>query len=417
MMEHKRYTPQLLYQRRHKEHIREQWRNVKFVVDWTVWLYLLIPGLLYFAGWYTSLWTKSLPAWAAGLPLPFLTVILELVMLTGGVLLFVEEADVLFLKSRSLWMRTLMKRGLLRVLWLQLGKMMLITALVAPLLVRVYEMSIYQIVLTSIWLGVAASFQVIAIHMIKVRHTGWRRWLFMALLVISTGWMTVRTSTWMLGEAWKIVLSITVVSLMLVTIMKLRLLMKGTFEGDVREDLRSRLRLTALMLSQAVSKPKPQKTHTIVFRKSRPLFRKRSIPNRTAEIGFKAFFRNSATLKLYFQLSGLSLAAVALPPFPVNMIVCGLLIFMLTLMLYRSWDGLATSEYMKLVINYDSDALHVAGLVMVRMLLFPLVTLMGYVMGVTWLGWLAGFMTAVGTLAFAYVVVSVTGWVRQIRTE
>lgn len=143
--------------------------------------------------------------------------------------------------------------------------------------------------------------------------------------------------------------------------------------------------------------------------------RKRSIPNRTAEIGFKAFFRNSATLKLYLQLGGLSLAAVALPPFPVNVIVCGLLVIMLTLMLYRSWDELATSEYVELVVNYDSDALHGAGLIMVRMLLFPLVMLMGYAMGVTWLGWLAGFLPAVCTLVFAYIVVSVTGWIRQTR--
>ncbi|MDM5280027.1 ABC transporter permease [Paenibacillus silvae] len=414
-MEHKRYTPHLLYQRRRKEHLREQWRNFKLVVDWTVWLYLLIPGLLYFVGWFTSLWTKPMPAWATGLSFPFLAGIIELVILTGGVLLFVEEADVLFLKSRRFWMRTLMKRGLLRVLWLQLGKMMLITALVAPLLVRVYEMSVYQIVLTSIWLGVAASFQVIAIHTIKVRYTGWRCWLLMGWLVIFMGWMTIRASTWMLGETWKIGLSITVVSLLLVALMQLRLFMKGTFEGDVREDLRTRLRLTALMLSQAVSKPKAQKTRTIVFRKSRPLLRKRSIPNRTAEIGFKAFFRNSATLKLYLQLGGLSLAAVALPPFPVNVIVCGLLVIMLTLMLYRSWDELATSEYVELVVNYDSDALHGAGLIMVRMLLFPLVMLMGYAMGVTWLGWLAGFLPAVCTLVFAYIVVSVTGWIRQTR--
>ncbi|WP_366291089.1 ABC transporter permease [Paenibacillus sp. AN1007] len=417
MVEPKRYTPHLLYQRRQKEHLREQWRNLKLVVDWTVWLYLLVPGMLYFIGYYASLWTKALPAWASGgISFPLLTGIIELIILTGGVLLFIEEADVLFLKSRRVWMRTLMLRGLLRVTVLQLGKMILITAVVAPLFVRVYGMSLVQIVMTTLWLGTAASLQVIAIHMIKVRYTGWRRWLSLASLVIAMGWMTVRTSAWMSGDmyTWKIMLSIAAVLLLLITMIQMRLRMKGTFEGDVREDLRSRLRLTAMMLSQAVSKPKAPQTRTIIFRKPRKLFRKRSIPNRTAEIAFKAFFRNSETLKLFLQLDSLSIAAVALPPFPVNVSVCGLLVIMLTVMLYRAWDGLATSEYVQLV-TYDSAALHEAGSIMVRMLLLPLAVLMGYVMGLFWLGWLAGFLTAACTAAFGYVVVSAAGWIRQTR--
>ncbi|WP_145415374.1 ABC transporter permease [Paenibacillus xylanexedens] len=417
MVEPKRYTPHLLYQRRQREHLREQWRNFKLVVDWTVWLYLLIPGLLYFIGWYTSLWTKALPAWATSVPLPLLTGIIELIILTGGVLLFIEEADVLFLKSRRVWIRTLMMRGLVQVTVLQLGKMILITALVAPLLAHVYEMSLLQIVLTSIWLGTVASLQVIAIHIIKVRYTGWRRWLSLTSLVIAMGWMIVRTSAWMSGDmyTWKIMLSIAVVLLLLITMIQMRLRMKGTFEGDVREDLRSRLRLTALMLSQAVRKPKSPQTRTIVFRKPRKLFRKRSIQNRMAEIAFKAFFRNSETLKLFLQLGGLSIAAVALPPFPVNVIVCGLLVIMLTVMLYRAWDVLATSEYVQLV-TYDSAALHEAGSIMVRMLLLPLVGLMGYVMGVFWLGWLSGFLTAACTVALGYGSVSVAGLIRQTRS-
>jgi ABC-2 type transport system permease protein len=110
----------------------------------------------------------------------------------------------------------------------------------------------------------------------------------------------------------------------------------------------------------------------------------------------------------------LSIAAGALPPFPVNVIVCGLLVIMLTVMLYRGWDVLAASEYVQLV-TYDSDALHKAGSIMVRMLLLPLAVLMGYVMGLFWLGWLAGFLTAACTAAFGYVVVSAAGWIRQTR--
>lgn len=43
-----RYTPLRLYKRRRSEHVKEQWNNLKLVVDWTVWLYLLVAGLALF---------------------------------------------------------------------------------------------------------------------------------------------------------------------------------------------------------------------------------------------------------------------------------------------------------------------------------------------------------------------------------
>jgi len=389
-------------------------KNLKLVVDWTVWVYLLVPGLLYLIGWYTSLWTKPLPAWATGLPLPALTGLIDVVMLTGGVLIFVEEADVLFLKSRPLWMRTLMRQGLYRSCLQHLGKMIMITALTAPLWSRVYEMSNLQIVLMAVWFGAVASFQAITLHMTKVRLTGWRRWIQMIPLVIGIAYMTIHATSWMHGQTWKIIFGIVVIMLLLITVGQMRLSMKGTFEGDVREDLRSRLQLTALMLSRAVSKPKAPRTRSIIFRKPRKLLRNRSIANRTAEIAFKAFFRNSATMKLYLQLGGLSIAAVALPPFPVNVIVCALLIIMLTVMFYRSWDVFATSDYVQLI-TYDSEALHRAGSMMVRMLFIPIGILMGFTLGLAWLGWIVGILTAAGAVAFGLCVLSIAGWVRLTR--
>lgn len=191
--------------------------------------------------------------------------------------------------------------------------------------------------------------------------------------------------------------------------------MKGTFEGDVREDLRERLKLTALILSRSITKPKAPRTRTVIFRKPRKLLRHRSISNRTAETAFKAFFRNSSTMKLYLQLGGLSIAAVALPPFPVNVIVCGLLIIMLSVLFYRSWDVFATSDYVQLV-SYDAEALNQAATTMVRMLFVPIGILMGFSLGAAWLGWLEGILTAAAAVAFGLFVLSITGWIRYIRS-
>jgi len=414
-MEHsERYTPIRLYRRRQREHFNGQLKNLKLAVDWTVWVYLLVPGLLYLIGWYSSLWTKPLPTWAIELTVPILTGVIDIVMLSGGVLLFVEEADMLFLKSRPLWMRTLMKQGLIRACLLHLGKMIVITALTAPLWSRVYGMSFTPIALLALWFGIVASCQAIALHIIKVRYTGWRRWIQLLSAAIAMGFVTIRTTSWMDGEIWRQLAGIFVGILLLLTLVQMRLWMKGTFEGDVREDLRGRLKMTALLLSQSVSKPKVPRTKTVIFRKRRRLLRNRSISNRTAETAYKAFFRDSSTMKLYLQLGSLSTAAVMLPPFPVNVIVCCLLIIMLTLLFYRSWDVFATSDYVQLL-SYDPAALHRAGLMMVRMLFIPLGLLMGLALGITWLGWLASVVVAAAVVAFGLFCLSVGGWIRLTR--
>ncbi|NUU75645.1 ABC transporter permease [Paenibacillus xylanilyticus] len=410
-----RYTPLGLYRRRSREHFNEQLKNLKLAVDWTVWVYLLVPGLLYLSGWYLSLWTKSLPTWATELSLPMLTGLIDIVMLSGGVLIFVEEADVLFLKSRPLWMRTLMKQGIIRACIQHLGKMIVITALIAPLLSRVYGMSLTNMVLIALWFGVVASLQAMALHIVKVRYTGWRRWIQLTSAAIAMGLFTIHATTWMHGDIWRQLAGIFAAILLLVTLAQMRLVMKGTFEGDVREDLRGRLKLTALMLSRSVSKPKAPQTRTLIFRKRRRLLRNRSISNRTAETAFKAFFRDSSTMKLYLQLGSLSTVAVMLPPFPVNVIVCGLLIVMLTLLFFRSWDIFATSEYVQLV-SYDPTALHRAGLMMVRMLFIPLGMLMGLALGITWLGWLASVVVAAAVVVFGLFCLYVGGWIRLTRS-
>ena len=209
-------------------------------------------------------------------------------------------------------------------------------------------------------------------------------------------------------------LSIAAVLLLLITMIQMRLRMKGTFEGDVREDLRSRLRLTALMLSQAVRKPKSPQTRTIVFV---------NLVNYSVDVPFRigrlrlhskhfSQFRDveivSATGWVVHRSCGL--AAVSSE--------CNRMWFTgdyahRDVVPCLGWTG--NLGYVQLV-AYDSAALHEAGSIMVRMVLLPLVALVGYVMGVFWLGWLAGLLTAACTAALGYGSVSVAGLIRQTRS-
>ncbi|WP_339275978.1 ABC transporter permease [Paenibacillus sp. FSL W8-0426] len=410
-----RYTPLRLYKRRRSEHVKEQWNNLKLVVDWTVWLYLLVPGLLYFGGWYWSMWTKPLPSWAESLPLPLMAMGLEVVMLTGGVLLFMEEADMLFLKSRRTWMKTLIRRGLCRSGVLHMIKIAVLFLMTAPLWSRAYVMPMGHIILLALWTGIAAFVQALSLHLILVKYESWRRWIRVLPLGAAMGFVYVTATLRMHDRMWAILLGILGAMAVLTMLCRIRLELKNTFEGDVREDLRRRMKLAGVLLSQAVTAPKATRTKTFIFRKPRKLLRSRSLSSRTAETAFKAYFRNTANTRLYVQLASLSVAAVAIPPFPANVIVCGLLIMMLTVLFHRSWNMFETSDYIQLL-SYDPYVLNRAGDIMVRMLFIPVGLLVGYALGAAWLGWWQGLLTAAAAIGFGFLTLEVGGWVRRTRS-
>lgn len=92
--------PGALFWRRVTAHWKNQRDNLATVVDWIVMLYIIVPGLLLGGGLYRELWTSPLPGWAQFFPLQAVVGIL-LFMFSGRVLLFLEEADVLFLRQQG----------------------------------------------------------------------------------------------------------------------------------------------------------------------------------------------------------------------------------------------------------------------------------------------------------------------------
>ena len=103
--------PGALFWRRVTAHWKNQRDNLATVVDWIVMLYIIVPGLLLGGGLYRELWTSPLPGWAQFFPRRRWQAFCSLCSQAES-LLFLEEADVLFLRQRRGWMKGLMIRGM-----------------------------------------------------------------------------------------------------------------------------------------------------------------------------------------------------------------------------------------------------------------------------------------------------------------
>lgn len=101
-----------LFARRWSDHVREQYRLLRFTFDGIVMLYIGIPALLLLGRLYYALWKEALPVWLQHLPDAAVPVFLLIVAFAfSGIRLYIEAADVLVLKQKRRWLHGIMLRG------------------------------------------------------------------------------------------------------------------------------------------------------------------------------------------------------------------------------------------------------------------------------------------------------------------
>ena len=88
----------------------EQWKVWRTALDWTVWLYFIVPGLWLGGGTYLEIWHHP-ASWLTGMPLWAGERLPLFLIFLGRLRTFTEEADVLFLLQKQTWGRGLKLRG------------------------------------------------------------------------------------------------------------------------------------------------------------------------------------------------------------------------------------------------------------------------------------------------------------------
>ncbi|AIQ11116.1 ABC transporter permease [Paenibacillus durus] len=387
-------TPGSLLRRRLGHHWKEQWGIIRTAADWTVFLYILIPGGLLGGRFYYGFWNEPLPAWVTLLPYAVLPALLAFLM-QGGILLLLHEGDLLFLRQRKNWIRTVMLGGILYSLLVTALKITAGFLLLLPFLVRGYGLSgmgAGALLVLSLCCGTCVK---LLAHNVKVQKQGWRRWLWMLLAAWLPSGLYIRAAVAWSAHPALLLLAAAVYAAVAAAGLRSRLALRGTFLGDVREDFKQRMKIAGLLLRGVIDKPRPTRHKPWIFRKSRPLLRPSSPESRLAGASIKAFIRNPGHLKLYLQFSGVGAVAVLIVPGMLKWAICVVLVFLMASWLVSYWKVFAGDEFIALL-PFSKDRKADAGSLAVPILLLPFSILCAAVVSMPLYGWwgLAVFIPA-----------------------
>ncbi len=185
-------TPHRLFVIRLRHYLIEQYKVWRQALDWTVWLYLLVPGLVIGIGLYREWWIE-MPGWAVMVPWTLFPLPFFLYMSMSSLRTFTEEADKLFMLQRPRWLRCLWIYGMLYT-----GvKDMLVYALgfatILPFLVHILNLSMASLAWSLLFTGLVSILVKLVSHRIVAGRRGARKWLAAAAVTIVSGFIYIAT--------------------------------------------------------------------------------------------------------------------------------------------------------------------------------------------------------------------------------
>ncbi|MEK5034876.1 ABC transporter permease [Paenibacillus sp. FSL R7-0302] len=375
-----------LLRRRLFSHFREQTAIIRTAVDWTVLLYILIPGGLLGGRFYYGYWNGNLPGWFSHVPFVVVPSLLAILLATGGIVLLLQEGDLLFLRQRQNWISTILKGGMVYSLAVTALKMAAVYVILLPFLIRGYDLSaasaygLLALTITCSWAVKLLG------HIVKVQRQGFRRRLWLILAVAVPCGIYLRLALFWKDSPALLFLAAAAYAVVTVLAFRARLRLRGTFMNDVREDYKQRMRIAAILLRRVLDKPRPTRYKPWIFRKSQPLLASKLPESRFAAAGMKALLRNPAHLKLYLQFTGVSLIAIFIVPVVLKWLLYIVLTSMMAYWLTSFWNLFSGDDYIG-ILPFTKVQKADAGSKAMPILLMPFAVLCSAVLCMPAYGW------------------------------
>ncbi|MFE4713705.1 ABC transporter permease [Paenibacillus sp. NPDC056722] len=363
-------TAQRIFRRRLLSHWREQWTIIRTAADWTVLLYIIIPGLLLGGRIYYGYWVEPLPAWSTAMPYLFVPALLAILISKGGLLLFLQEGDLLFLRQRQRWVNAIMWRGLLYSLGVTTLKIGAVYLGMLPFIIRSYHVPVSAAVVLLILTVVTSWCVKLLGHLVSVQRQGWRKWLWqIPAIVIPCGFYLRMAILWY--DSPGLLLTVAgVFAAATTTAIQRRFLLRGTFMNDVREDYKQRMNIASLLLRGVVDKPRPTRHKPWIFRRSQPLLRSKQAESRFAAAAVKALVRNPAHMKLYLSFAGVTGVAIFIVPSILKWLVFIVLNSLMAYWLHSFWSLFSGDDFVG-ILPFTKEQKNGAGAKAVPILLIP----------------------------------------------
>lgn len=383
-------VPQL-FRRRILDNLRYQYKSLRSVVDWTVALYLVVPAVGIAIYQYIQMW-RFPPDWLHTLPYPVLLFAFCLFSVSGRQRLYIEEGDALFIRQRDNWFIPMIKRGLLFSLGVQALQSAVFIGIIMPLLIHGYHFSPFSIcVMLVILIAFKCSIGTLK-EIYSIKWRGFKWFLFWAPTVILSWALLIVSLFWLRNLIWPSMLLAVLFIGALIVLFPLRLRQKGTFYVEVDREYTAKMRLTGLLMLQAMDKPSRVRKRTWLFRSSQRLFRNRTPVNGLTEAWIKHFFRDQNERLLYFQFIMAGIAGVALTPEIIRAVVWIGLACLLTMWIKMNMKEELHASFLQLFLLKEWDKIQAVrkSVFWIALIIFFPISLVAGIVTFGWAGILLG---------------------------
>ncbi|WP_413374920.1 ABC transporter permease [Alkalihalobacillus sp. 1P02AB] len=340
-------SPVMVFKQRVKSEWSYQYKLWKMMVDWTVWLYILLPLLAILGYQFYLLWQGEME-WAYYLPSFTIPFIFLLVCWSGTLRLFLLDGDLLFLRQRPEWVQMIKKYGLIYSIVLNVFSVSVIAFIIAPFMLVYQDVSVWDYTLLCSFVILFRLCLQYLNQLLELRYERWKKVLRTIGLFILT-WLLFHLFHWS-PLSLQVTFTVLLVPITLV-FMKKRLNLTTTFFKDCLRENKERIKYTSMLVGlngYQVNK-KQRKRPVFLLANSAKIFRKRTTENITTELFIKLFIRNSQKLNGLFRITGVSTMAILIVP--ANWIKWVLFFIMLALLNYymmSSWKELKGHSFFKL---------------------------------------------------------------------
>ncbi|RJE82790.1 hypothetical protein D3P07_26120 [Paenibacillus sp. 1011MAR3C5] len=340
-------TPSQLFFYRLKRNVKEQARAWNSVFDWSVWVYILVPGLVLFGGMYREIWL-DMPEWANQVPwLLLFSIMLFLIIAFGGrIRIFVDEADRLFLLQQPRWLTLLKRYGMIYSFLMQALVLILPFAVLLPFLLRVEQISLQEIGAAYLYSLLFAMLMSMTLHLLNGRFRRWRQvGVETIVLLVGAGaylypMLSLANPTIVVG------LTLAGAALLVLIVLYVCLRRPFHFETEVKNERSARMSSTELLMSQVIErKPAMKLKQPLFMRQSRRLFKKSDTGTILAELRIITFVRSMSTLRIGIGFLSVTTGAIVLVPPSATYALIGGFLFLIVPWLRMQWEQWRTEEF------------------------------------------------------------------------
>ncbi len=311
------------YIRRNKRETKFQLKAFGLVIDWTVFIYILVPAMIALGVLDYQLW-QAPPVWTSFVPVSSLGLFLFFASQLSSVKNYIERADELFVIQNLRYYKTLIQAGKWFIILKTSLEIAILILYILPILKLGYNLSTNFIIIIYFYVCIWSLFMKLASRWFALRGLRWwyRAFSIMAFVVFSTGFNSL------FGQ-YLIVTTITVLILaMVLFFLKKENFPLRFFHAEAERERNEKWKWAALFMSQSGEVEGIQKVRKYPFlnKSSRPFFSERSPEKVLTEMYWKWHIRKGRQLKLYLYFLSVSFYGMTIIPSKIKMI---LLLFIL----------------------------------------------------------------------------------------